>query len=107
MDRSSFIPLARFEQRYLISPEGIILNLANNSLDKEQYLAEVLSGTQVSVIAIRLGRRPETLHKMLRDTAKRLGIHDQWEAQMRENRKRVAIRNLEAFDFRHPKRKQS
>ena len=192
MDRSSFIPLARFEQRYLISPEGIILNLANNSLlqptenpngylkvglangdgtqtqqllhilvakhfipnpydwptvnhddgnkhncrkenlywathqeqvdhalrtglrpgymsadDKEQYLAEVLSGTQVSVIAIRLGRRPETLHKMLRDTAKRLGIHDQWEAKMRENRKRVAIRNLEAFDFRHPKRKQS
>ena len=62
--------------------------------DKEAYLQEVLQGTQVNDLAARILRRPETLHKMLRDTAKRLGIHDQWEQVMKENRRNAAIRNL-------------
>lgn len=66
--------------------------------DREAYLQEVLQGTQVTEIAQRIGRRPETLHKMLRETAKRLGIHDQWETQMKENRRAAAIRNLEKIN---------
>lgn len=62
--------------------------------DKELYLKEILSGVQVSDLAARIDRRAETLHKMLRDTAKRLGIHDQWEEIMRRNRRDAAIRNL-------------
>lgn len=63
--------------------------------DKYKYLTEVLNGTQINDIAIVLGRRPETLHKMLRECAKSLGIHDQWQDQMKKNRTVVAIRNLE------------
>ena len=66
--------------------------------DKEAYLAQVLAGVQVKDLAERIERRPETLHTMLRNTAKRLGIHDQWEAQMKENRKNAAIRNLEKIN---------
>ena len=62
--------------------------------DKEALLHRVLNGEQVKDLAEEQNRRPETLHKMLRDTAKRLGIHDRWVLQMRENRKNVAIRNL-------------
>lgn len=66
--------------------------------DREAYLQEVLQGVQVNEIALRIGRRPETLHKMLRETAKRLGIHDQWETQMKANRRAAAIRNLEKIN---------
>lgn len=62
--------------------------------DKEALLARVLNGEQVNDLASEIGRRPETLHKMLRSTAERLGIKDQWITQMKENRKRVAIRQL-------------
>ena len=181
--QSSMKPLARFEQRYMISNDGYVLNLANNrklipvvnrngylkvSLatgdgghvqallhilvakhfipnpydhpqvnhrdgvkahcwennlewcdpaynshhalqhglrpgymsagDKEAYLARVLEGEQVKDIAFAIGRRPETLHKMLRQTAKRLGIHHQWEAQMKQNRIRAALLNLETVN---------
>lgn len=183
MDRSSMKPLAHFEQRYLISPEGFILNLANNSVlkptilengylkvglaygdgthkqtllhilvakhfipnpydyttvnhkngiklqchmdnlewashaeqadhalrtglrpgymsadDKEAHLHEVLNGTEVNEIAQRIGRRPETLHKMLRTTADRLNIRHLWDLQMQENRRVAAIRNLEKIN---------
>jgi hypothetical protein len=177
------LPIARFERRYLIGPDGVVLNLANNrpltpiknpngylkvgladgnghhtqllvhrlvalhylpnpyehpqvnhrdgdkknnhvsnlewcdptgniehafktglrtgymsADDKERYLKEVLSGVQVNELASWISRRPETLHKILRETAKRLGIHDQWEAVMRENRKNAALRNLKAIN---------
>jgi hypothetical protein len=62
--------------------------------DKEHHLHQVLNGAQVNDIAVQISRRPETLHKMLRETSKRLGIHDQWQAVMKENRKNAAIRNL-------------
>lgn len=62
--------------------------------DKERYLFEVLAGKQVNELAHEIQRRPETLHKMLRETAKRLGIHDEWVVVMKENRKRVALRQL-------------
>ena len=62
--------------------------------EKEQHLRAVLLGKQVADLAVEIKRRPETLHKMLRETAKRLGVHDQWEAVMKENRRNAAIRNL-------------
>ena len=70
--------------------------------DKERYLEEVLAGEQVNDLAIRINRRPETLHKMLRETAKRLGLHDQWVTVMKENRKNAAIRNLTQINTRNP-----
>lgn len=71
--------------------------------DKETYLHRVLAGEQVKDIAETIGRRPETLHKMLRETAKRLGIFDQWQATMKENRKNVALRQLEKINNRNSK----
>ena len=62
--------------------------------DKETYLHQILGGKQVNELAAEINRRPETLHKMLRETAKRIGIFDQWTATMKENRKSAAIRNL-------------
>jgi hypothetical protein len=66
--------------------------------DKELYLQDVLSGKQVKVIAEEIKRRPETLHKMLRETAERLCILPQWQAVMKENRKNAAIRNLKKIN---------
>ena len=66
--------------------------------DKELYLQDVLAGTQVKDIAKLIDRRPETLHKMLRETAKRLGLSEEWQLQMKENRKNAAIRNLEKIN---------
>jgi len=66
--------------------------------NKELYLQEVLSGKQVKDIAEEINRRPETLHKMLRETAKRLNLHDEWKLVMKENRKNAAIRNLEKIN---------
>ena len=69
--------------------------------DKEKYLLEILSGTQVNILASRISRRPETLHKMLRDTSKRLGIHEQWLRVMKVNRVNAALRNLESINNRN------
>lgn len=66
--------------------------------DKEKYMRRVLLGEQVKDIAEELGRRPETLHKMFREAAKKLGVHDQWETTMKVNRKDAAIRNLEKIN---------
>lgn len=65
---------------------------------KELYLKDVLAGTQVKDIAYLIDRRPETLHKMLRQTAARLGLSEEWQLQMKENRKNAAIRNLEKIN---------
>lgn len=64
--------------------------------DKETYLHRVLAGEQVKDIAAEIGRRAETLHKMLRTTASRLGLSEAWDKQMKENRRAAAIRNLTA-----------
>lgn len=62
--------------------------------DKEAYMLRVLAGEQVNDLALETGRRVETLHRMFRETAKKLGIHDQWAVTMRGNRRAAAIRNL-------------
>ena len=67
--------------------------------DKEMYLKRVLAGEQVKDIAAAINRRPETLHKMLRDTASRTGVRDQWNAIMKENRKNAGIRNLTKINY--------
>lgn len=64
--------------------------------DKEMYLKRVFAGEQVKDIAAAINRRPETLHKMLRTTATRLGLDSQWETQMKENRRVAAIQNLKS-----------
>lgn len=66
--------------------------------DKEMYLYEVLNGKQVSILAKEISRRPETLHKMLRDTADRLNIRDQWDIVMRRNRNAAALQNLKKIN---------
>lgn len=66
--------------------------------DREKYLYQILEGQQVNDLAAEIGRRPETMHKMLREAAKKLGIHDQWQAVMKENRRNAAIRNLEKIN---------
>lgn len=62
--------------------------------DKEMYLFRALAGESVPEIARSIGRTPETLSKMLRETAKRLGIHDRWVEAMKEARRNAAIRNI-------------
>ena len=62
--------------------------------DKEKYLFEVLDGKQVGDLAQEIGRRAETLHKMLRTTADKLGVRHKWDEVMRRNRRNVAIRQL-------------
>lgn len=62
--------------------------------DKEFYLQEILDGKQVVQLAKEIGRRQESLSRMLRETAKRLGIHDQWVTAMKENRRATAIKNI-------------
>ncbi len=62
--------------------------------DKRKYLKEVFQGAIVSDIAERIGRHPNTLSKMLRDTADKDGVRDQWNSLMKKRRKDVAIRNL-------------
>ncbi len=89
-----------------VSAQGNVLHAFQTGLrpgymsadDKEKYLHEVLGGTQVGDLAVRIGRTPETLHKMLRETAKRLGIYEQWQTKMKENRRDAAIRNLAAIN---------
>ncbi len=66
--------------------------------DKEKYLQLILQGKEVSELAFEISRRPETLHKMLRTTADRLGIRHLWDVQMQENRRATAIRNLEKIN---------
>ena len=66
--------------------------------EKEQHLVSVLAGVQVSELAAQINRRPETLHKMLRETAKRIGLSAKWDAQMKENRRNAAIQNLKKIN---------
>lgn len=61
---------------------------------KESLLKRVLNGESINDLALETSRHPNTLHKMLRTTADRLGIRNQWDEIMRENRRNVAIRNL-------------
>lgn len=67
--------------------------------DKELYLQDILSGKQVNDLAAEINRHPNSLHKMLRDTAKRIGLFEEWQLVMKENRSRAAIRNLEKNNF--------
>ena len=66
--------------------------------DKEKYLQEVLNGGLIKDIAARIGRRPETLHKMLRATAERLNLSEAWALQMKRNRRDAAIQNLKKIN---------
>lgn len=63
--------------------------------DKLEWLHLVLEGMTVKELSKKVGRRVETLHRMLRDTAKKENIHHLWVAQMAKFRKQAALRNLE------------
>ena len=63
--------------------------------DKEAFMWRAIrGGERVKDLALEAGNRPETMSCMLRKTADRLGVRNQWNAAMKENRKNVAIRNL-------------
>lgn len=63
--------------------------------DKEAYLNRVLTeGIKIVDLAMEIGRRPETLSKMLRDTAKRVSKYDQWLVAMKRSRHDAALRGL-------------
>ena len=62
--------------------------------DKEKYVKQILAGIQVKDLAESIGRHPNTLHKMCRETAKRMGLQSEWTAKMKESRKNAAIQNL-------------
>ena len=66
--------------------------------DKEMYLGRVINGEQVADIANEIERHPNTLHKMLRVTADRVGKRKEWDITMKENRKNAAIRNLASIN---------
>ena len=72
-----------------------------SAADKELYLQDVLSGIQVKDIAEQINRHPNTLHKMLRETAKRLNLFDEWQEVMKENRNNAAIQSITAYNNRH------
>ena len=63
--------------------------------DKLSWLHLVLDGMTVKELSNKTGRRMQTLHRMLRETAKKEGIHHLWKAQMENFRALVAKRNLE------------
>lgn len=92
-----------------ISAEGNVQHALRTGLtpgymaweDRVKYLHEVLDGRQVGELAVSINRRPETMHKMLREAAKKLSIHNQWEEVMKENRRVAAIRNLEKINSIH------
>lgn len=69
-----------------------------SAVDKENYLHRVLKGEQVKDIAATIGRRAETLHKMLRETALRMNLETEWKNKMKENRINAAIRNLKKIN---------
>ena len=69
--------------------------------DKTKWLHEVLDGKTVKELAQEAGRRAETLHKMLRDTAKVLNLHHLWQQRMHRLRLDVALRNLEKANDTH------
>ncbi len=62
--------------------------------DKEMYLARALAGEFVPDMAAAIGRHPNGLSKMLRETAKRVGKAEEWTKAMKEVRRNAAIRNL-------------
>lgn len=71
--------------------------------DKVIYLHRVLAGEQVKDIAMSIGRRPETLHKMLREVAAHLNLQSQWDIVMKVNRTNAALQQLAKINNRNPK----
>lgn len=69
--------------------------------DKISYLHRVLAGEQVKEIAAVIDRRPETLHKMLREVAAKLNLSPQWDDVMKVNRKNAALQQLAKINVRH------
>jgi len=66
--------------------------------DKCKYLTEVLAGTLIKNIAKRIGRREETLSKMLRKTAIKLGKQNEWKQEMQRRRKITAKQNITTYN---------
>ena len=71
---------------------------------KRALLARVLAGELIQDLAQEIGRGKETLSRMLRVTAERDGLCDAWKTEMKRRRALAAIRQLEAFNYRHPSR---
>lgn len=66
---------------------------------KRELLVRVLAGELIRTLAAEVGRREETLSKMLRTTAQRDGLDEEWTQEMKRRRALVAVRNLEKVNL--------
>lgn len=72
---------------------------------KRSLLLRVLEGELIRSLAQETGRREETLSGMLRRTAERDGLQNEWKTEMKRRRTLVAIRNLEQINSGNSSRK--
>lgn len=61
---------------------------------KLEFLNRTLNGEIISDLAKELGNHPNTLSRMLRETAKKENRELEWSLAMKERRRNAAIRNL-------------
>ena len=74
--------------------------------DRVKWVHEVLDGKTVKELANETGRRLETLHKMLRETAKTLNLFHLWQERNKQLRVEVALRNLEKANAANKAKRQ-
>jgi len=72
-----------------------------SAMDKELYLQDILGGKSIKVLAEEINRQPNSLSKMLRETAKRVNLTVEWNLVMKENRRNAAIRNLKKINTQY------
>lgn len=66
--------------------------------DKLKYMYRALDGELIADLAVEVGNHPNTLSRMLRQTAIKEGLSEKWKTVMHKRRKAVAIRNLEKIN---------
>lgn len=71
---------------------------------RRELLQRVFSGEQVKDLWEGVCSHQNTLSRMLRQTAEKDGLKDQWDEVMKRNRKDAAKRNLERINNQDPKR---
>lgn len=66
--------------------------------DKTVLLERVLDGELLVDLARELSWGPESLTRMIRTTADKRGRRDEWDVEMKQRRRRAALRNLEKIN---------
>lgn len=63
--------------------------------DKRKLVQRVLAGELITDLALETGFREQSLAKSLRTRAQKDGLGEAWSSEMKERRKRTALKNLE------------